>query len=677
MAQMEPAASERAIGEGHALWDNAPCGLLALDTGLRVQSINDTLLDWLGHTRADLERLAHAGGVDFPTLARLRDESDLNQLRDHLHELRTQGRTPPLTLRLFGKDGAFFTVELVSLAVRDAGGRFLRSHTAVVEVTGRDRIERQIVARMRLLQAITDRTPSRLAYYDKDLVCRFCNAAYAAGYGLDPDAVIGIDLSRVLAPEVLPEVLPRVAKALNGEAISHEAERPGADGTPHYFEVHYLPDSHDGGVHGFFIELIDITERRRTEDFVFNANLDLEERVAQRSAELYASEQRFRLMSHAIRDHAIFFLDPNGGVSDWTDSAQRQHGFERGQILGRSLDALFEPQGEDLAGLDTQVMLDVCLEEGHAEHEGWSQRHDGTRFWSHATLTALRDPEGNLQGLSVITRDLTESKRLADVMARLNEELQRSVTERTQQLDAANRDLDAFSYTVAHDLRAPLRHIGQYVTLTQEGLDPAQHHELMQFQTAIGTAAKRMGQMIDGLLEYARLGRVAIEPSPVSLTPLIMGIVGRLRAENAPREIEWVIDPALPVVAGDPILLAEVFGQLLDNAAKFTRRVPQARVEVGQMPAVGEVQTLFVRDNGVGFDLAKAKSLFVMFQRQHHSMDYDGVGMGLALAQRVVQRHEGRLWCETAPDKGCTFFVELRAPATDTKPDVKADLELP
>jgi light-regulated signal transduction histidine kinase (bacteriophytochrome) len=89
------------------------------------------------------------------------------------------------------------------------------------------------------------------------------------------------------------------------------------------------------------------------------------------------------------------------------------------------------------------------------------------------------------------------------------------------------------------------------------------------------------------------------------------------------------------------------------------------------------VQTLFVRDNGVGFDLAKAKSLFVMFQRQHHSMDYDGVGMGLALAQRVVQRHEGRLWCETAPDKGCTFFVELRAPATDTKPDVKADLELP
>jgi PAS domain S-box-containing protein len=662
---MQQGTSERANVEGDALWDDAPCGLLALDTGLRVLSINDTLLGWLGHDRADVEGLSSGAGVDFPTLARLRDETDLQLLRDHLHELRSHGRAPPITLRLFGKDGAFFTVELVSHAVRDAAGRFLRSHTAVVDVTGRDRIERQIVARLRLLQAITDRTPARLAYYDKDLVCRFCNAAYAAGYGLGPDEVIGVDLSRVLSPEVLPEVLPRVAKALNGESISHEAERPGADGTPHYFEVHYLPDSHDGAVHGFFIELIDITERRRTEDFVFNANLDLEERVAQRSAELYASEQRFRLMSHAIRDHAIFFLDPDGGVADWTDSAQRQHGFERGQILGRSLDALFEPQDKDIASLDAQVMLDVCMEEGHAEHEGWSHRQDGTRFWSHATLTALRNEAGELQGVSVITRDLTESKRLADVMARLNEELQHRVTERTQQLDAANRDLDAFSYTVAHDLRAPLRHISQYVTLTQEGLDPAQHHELMQFQTAIGNAGKRMGQMIDGLLEYARLGRVPIESSPLSLTPLIMGIVGRLRVESAPREIEWVVDPKLPVVGGDAILLAEVFGQLLDNAAKFTRRVPTARIEVGQLPPVGDLHTLFVRDNGVGFDLAKAKSMFVMFQRQHHSMDYEGIGMGLALAQRIVLRHEGRLWCETAPGEGCTFFVELRAPRTD------------
>jgi len=648
-------------GNPRTRWEDTPCGLLALDGGLRVRAINDTLLQWLGLRREELHTLSPDGMPDFAALAGLGDDSARQQLQLHIEALRSQGHCAPLSLRLFGKDGGFFTAELVSNPVRDAAGHFLHSQTAVIEVTGRDRIERQIVARLRLLQAITDRTPSRLAYYDKDLVCRFCNAAYAAGYGRSADELIGADLNQVLPPEVLTEVLPRAARALDGEALSHEAERSDPDGQPRYFEVHYLPDAQDGAVHGFFIELIDITERRRTEDYVFNANLDLEERVSLRTRELQASEQRLRLMSAAIRDHAIFFLGPDGDVSDWSESAQRLLGHRREQIAGRSLDTLFEPEEREPAGLDTQLMLDACIEEGHAEHEGWSQRLDGTRFWSHATLTALRTEDGGLQGISVILRDLSESKRLADVMSRLNEELKHRVDERNQQLEAANRDLEAFSYTVAHDLRAPLRHIGQFAALTQESLDPVQHHELLQFQAGITAASRRMGQMIDALLEYARLGRVNVEPVTVSLAPLVQGIVGRLRSETTPREIQWVIDPQLPLVAGDPILLAEVFGQLLNNAAKFTRREALARIEVGQLPAVGDRRILFVRDNGVGFDLDKAKSLYVMFQRQHHSMDYDGIGVGLALAQRIVLRHQGRLWCETAPGEGCTFFVELPA----------------
>ncbi len=664
-------AVDGAAGDAvRALGQDAPCGLLALDTGLRVRAINDTLLDWLGRDRTELERLAgHAGWADFPTLARITDDSDLQLLRDHLHELQASGRAAPLHLRLFGKDGSFFTIELISQAVRDASGRFLQSRSVAVDVSAREQIEHQLVARLRLLQSITDRTPSRLAYYDKDLICRFCNKAYADGYGLTPDEVIGIELGRVLAPAVLPEVLPRVARALSGETISHEAERPDGEGLMRYYEVHYLPDLQDGQVPGFFIELIDITERRRTEDFVFNANLDLEERVAQRSAELYASEQRFRLMSRAIRDHGIFFIDADGAVSDWTDSAQRLFGFERGQILGRALDAVFEAEGnavEPPHALDAQTLLDRCFETGHAEHQGWSRRRDGTRFWSQAMLTALRDEREQLQGVSVIVRDLSESKRLADVTAQLNQALERQVKERTAQLDEAHRDLDAFSYTVAHDLRAPLRHISQYVTLTQEELEPEARHELLQYQASIATAARRMGLMIDGLLEFTRLGRVRIDTGPVSLAPLVQGLVSHLRAEVSPREIEWVIDPGLPMVSGDPILLAEVLGKLLDNAAKFTRRVAQARIEIGQLPTTDDKVTLFVRDNGVGFDLARARNLFLMFQRQHHSMDYEGIGMGLALAHRIVQRHDGRLWCETAPGEGCTFFVELPRPNPDT-----------
>src|SRR5690606_3610031 len=190
------------------------------------------------------------------------------QLREHLHALQASGHAAPLQLRLFGRDGRFFTVELVSQAVRDADGRFVHTRTVVADVSARASIEHHLVARLRLLQTITDRTPSRLAYYDKDLVCRFCNAAYAEGYGLRADDVIGVELGRVLAPEVLPDVLPRVARVLNGEALSHEAERTGADGVARYHEVHYVPDLQDGQALGFFVELIDITERRRTEDIV-------------------------------------------------------------------------------------------------------------------------------------------------------------------------------------------------------------------------------------------------------------------------------------------------------------------------------------------------------------------------------------------------------------------------
>lgn len=662
-----------------ALARQAPCGLIALDSGLRVRAINDTLLEWLGRDRADLARLTgHSGWADFPTLARLHTEAELQPLRDHLHDLQARGEATPLPLRLFGKDGAFFSVELRSQPERDAEGRFVGSRTVVMDVGARLRIEHQLVARLRLLQTLTDRTPSRLAYFDKDLVCRFCNAAYAEGYGLPADDVIGTELGRLLAPEVLPDVLPRVARVLNGEALSHEAERQGPQGLTTYHEVHYLPDLQDGQAQGFFVELIDITERRRTEDYVFNANLDLEERVAQRSAELLASEQRFRLMSQAIRDHAILFVDPDGAIHEWTDSAQRLHGFERVHILGRSLDVVFRPEADGVPR-DLEALLDHCVAEGHAEHEGWGLRPDGTRFWSHATLTALRDGQDALQGVSVIVRDLTEHKRLADLTAQLHQALEQRVAQRTAQLDAAHRDLDAFSYTVAHDLRAPLRHIGQYVALTQEALapggSPAAPHEALQHQLAIAAATRRMGLMIDGLLEFARLGRAQIDRAPVSLSPLLQGMVNRRRQETAPRAIDWAVDPDLPPVLGDPMLLAEVFDKLLDNAVKFTRRVAQARIAVGQRAEpdsdtdtdTGQV-VLWVRDNGVGFDRDKAQSLFLLFQRQHHSMDYEGIGLGLALAHRIVLRHGGRLWCETAPGEGCTFFLALPRAGGDAPP---------
>ena len=642
-----------------ALLQGAPCGLLSLDAQLGVIALNDTLLDWLDRDRSELAPSADGTRPDFAALAGINDADTRALMLAHVQELQTAASATPLDLRLFGKDGQFFTVQLISSAVRDAQGRFLRTHTAVIDITERHKIEHQLVARVGFLQAITDRSPSRLAYYDKDLICRFANNAHAQRYGKKPAEMVGSHLSQVVRPDILPDILPRVAQALSGQTQTFEAERVSADGSRNYFDVHYIPDFRQGEVEGIFIELHDITERRRTEEFVLHANHDLEERVRDRSAELFASEQRYRLMVDAIQDYCIYFVDENGGITEWTESAQRLHGHTRSQIMGRSYEALLAPDNAGEDEVDPGQVLRLAKAHGQWETRGWRLREDGSRFWAHTVLTALRNEVGELQGLSSITRDMTAAKSLEDVMNDLNRELEKRVAERTQQLVAANKDLDVFSHMVSHDLRAPLRHIASFVSLLQEQTGESTDNLARQYQTSIAKASKRMSLMIEGLLEYARLGRVALESQPVPMAPLLHGVIAHLKQEHPNRRIEWVVDEDLPTVRGDAMLLAQAWGNLLDNAVKYTAKRSDAVIKVGWKVNPLGGRTFFVSDNGAGFDLEKAHNLFVMFQRQHHSMDFEGTGTGLALAQRIIERHGGRLWAETAVGTGCTFYFTL------------------
>lgn len=250
----------------------------------------------------------------------------------------------------------------------------------------------------------------------------------------------------------------------------------------------------------------------------------------------------------------------------------------------------------------------------------------------------------------------------------LNRELEKRVSERTQQLVAANKDLDVFSHMVSHDLRAPLRHISNFIGLLQEQLADSEDPVIKPYLLAVSKASKRMSTMIEGLLEYARLGRVALETQPVPLSPLMHGVIEHLKREHSDRHIEWVIDEDMPVVLGDAMMLAQAMGKLLDNAVKFTGKVEQARIEIGWRPNPMGGRMFYISDNGAGFDLSKAQNLFVMFQRQHHSMDFEGTGTGLSLSQRVIERHGGRLWCETAVGQGCTFFFTL--PCEEVAPEM-------
>lgn len=649
------------LAEARQLIDHAPCGYVSISKDLNIVNVNQTLLDWVGYERDEVVGKARLFDLIDP-MRRATIEMRLQTLQD-------TGRTDPIEIEIRRKDGSHFHALISSTAVRNENGDFLHSNTTVIDISERKAAEQRLASHDRFLQTITDRIPVQLGYYDKELICRFANTAHASHYGKLASDMVGMHLSQLVSTSVLPEILPHVADALNGVSQSFEAERVTANGNRHFYDIHYIPDFQHGAVEGLFIELYDITDRKKTEEFVLEANRDLEERVNERSAELFRSEQRYRLMVDAIQDYCVYFIDENGLVNEWSDSAQRMHGHGREQIVGKTFRHLMATDNAGEDEVDADQVLRLAKAHGQWESRGWRLRDDGSRFWAHSIVTALRNENDELQGLSVITRDMTAAKSLEDVMNDLNKELEKRVAERTQQLVAANKDLDVFSHMVSHDLRAPLRHISSFVSLLQEELGEHPDAAVQQYLGSIVKSSKRMSLMIEGLLEYARLGRVAIEAQPVPLSPLVDGVVSHLKQENPTRLIDWVIDPDLPVVRGDAMLLAEVFGNLLNNSVKFTRTRPQAVIKVGwQVNPVGG-RTFYIHDNGVGFDLEKAHNLFVMFQRQHHSMDFEGNGTGLALSQRIIERHGGRIWAETAPGQGCTFYFTL--PFEGLEPDLE------
>jgi PAS domain S-box-containing protein len=642
---------EQALARAQSLYEQAPCGYLSIDADLRVVNINQTLKNWLGVPEFDQRKK--------PRLLHFIEPEWHDAIRNRMAELSTKGACEPLRLSIRRLDGTPLHVLLSSTPVFDAQGGFLYCNSMVQDTGELKAVQSRLEENDGFLQSITDRIPARLAYYDKHLNCRFANKAQADRYRTTPEKMVGTPLSDVIRPEAMAEILPRVANALSGQAQTFEIEREQRNGQREVFLVSYIPDKQPSGVEGLFIEVQNITERKRTEEFVLEANRDLEERMLERSEKLFQSEQRYRLMVDAIQDYCIYFVDAEGVVTDWTESAQRLHGHSRSEMLGKPYQSLLATGNDGEDEVDAAQVMRLAQAHGQWETRGWRLRDDGSRFWAHTVLTSLRNEAGELQGLSAITRDMTAAKSLEDVMNDLNRELEKRVAERTQQLVAANKDLDVFSHMVSHDLRAPLRHISSFVSLLLEHMGDTTDKLALQYLTSIAKSSKRMSHMIEGLLEYARLGRVTIEPQPVPLAPLLSGVMAHLRQSNPDRNIEWVIEEDLPVVRGDAMLLAQAWSNLLSNSVKYTQRREKARIEIGwKVNPVGG-RTFYVRDNGAGFDLTKAHNLFVMFQRQHHSMDFEGTGTGLALAQRIIERHNGRIWAETEVGEGCTFFFTL------------------
>jgi light-regulated signal transduction histidine kinase (bacteriophytochrome) len=263
-----------------------------------------------------------------------------------------------------------------------------------------------------------------------------------------------------------------------------------------------------------------------------------------------------------------------------------------------------------------------------------------------------------------LKRELAERKKAEEALRRLNLELDRRVLNRTAQLEASNKELEAFTYSVSHDLRAPLRHIQGFLELLEKRAGTAQDEQSRHYIDIIFKSAKKMNQLIDDLLSFSRMGRQEMAFQQVDLRTLVRDVIHELEPDAADRTIDWRIGD-LPAVQGDASMLRIVLGNLIANAVKFTRPRRQARIEIGSQPGQNADTVIYVRDNGVGFDMTYADKLFGVFQRLHRADEFEGTGIGLANVHRIIARHGGRAWAQGELGQGAAFFFSL--PHTITK----------
>jgi signal transduction histidine kinase len=259
---------------------------------------------------------------------------------------------------------------------------------------------------------------------------------------------------------------------------------------------------------------------------------------------------------------------------------------------------------------------------------------------------------------AALQMEVSERRRAEEQVRQLNAELEQRVHERTAELEAANKELEAFSYSVSHDLRTPVRHIDGFLELLRKNAGTTLDAKGQRYLNQIGESAKEMGALIDNLLSFSRMGRAEMRATQVNLEQLIQDTIKDLAPETAGRDIVWRIAP-LPVVRADHALLRQALVNLISNALKYSRTRPRTEIEIGCPPDPCGEHVVFIRDNGVGFDMKYADKLFGVFQRLHEAEEFEGTGIGLANVQRIIGRHGGRTWAEGAVNGGATFYFSL------------------
>jgi PAS domain S-box-containing protein len=384
--------------------------------------------------------------------------------------------------------------------------------------------------------------------------------------------------------------------------------------------------------------------RRRVERDLVQARDDLQIEVAERT-------QQASLLN--LTHDPIFVRDMSDVITYWNRGAQELYGWTDKQAIGRRsqelLQTIFPTPLEDIRA--------ELLRTDRWEGELKKTKADGTQVVVASRWSLRRDEQERPVAVLETNNDITERKRREEEIQGLNQEL----AKRSADLESINKELEAFAYSISHDLRAPLRHMAGYTELLQKKASSVVDEKSNRYMAMILESAKRMGNLIDDLLAFSRIGRAETQKTLVSLAQLVKEALAEVRQDAEGRDIAWKIS-SLPDFYGDRSMLRVVLVNLIANAVKFTRTRLRAEIEIGCADGNTDQLIIFVRDNGVGFDMRYVHKLFGVFQRLHPSDEFEGTGIGLATVQRIINRHGGKVWAEGSVDSGATFYFSAPRP---------------
>lgn len=381
--------------------------------------------------------------------------------------------------------------------------------------------------------------------------------------------------------------------------------------------------------------------RRRVEKQLLQSRHELQKEVAERT-------QQASLLN--LTHDTIFVRDMSDVITYWNRGAQELYGWTAEEAIGKHTHQLLKT-AFPIPIEEVQAQL---LRTDRWEGELQKTKADGSRVVVASRWSLRRDDQGRAAAILETNNDISDRKRREEEIRLLNDELGK----RTIALEASNKELEAFAYSISHDLRAPIRHMAGYTELLQKHASSILDEKSHRYIITILEAAKRMGTLIDDLLAFSRIGRAEARETTVSLEQLVKEVLSEVQPETDGRNIAWKIG-ALPDLYGDRSMLRLALINFISNAVKFTRTRPQAEIEIGCLEKNMDGAVVFIKDNGVGFDMKYANKLFGVFQRLHSTEAFEGTGIGLATVQRIIHRHGGTVWAEGLEDRGATFFFSI------------------